>query len=633
METGQENPKQETAQRDDARPPAAGGQGGNPDLRALNTGERTQLAARAKRQRITLHLSRKDVAAAMNVPVLTLFNWEQCLVRRAQPREQEWEDALGVPRGWLRDVQALSGASGFGPHRMLIGLPQAATVAQEIRAICCCLVRRSVAGAVPAYTSLHASEQRRADILALRYGVAGKDESLLGTIGRRYGLTRQSIYAVWAGVAEREAALRFTTPRFDQLAAEVQQHLPASVAALDAQLRPLLGEALSIQHADAFARKVLGMPIVNLIERPVGFAGCSKLIAVRSGRCDPEIAAAVQACAMRMVRDLGAARIQSVVSAVSWIFANASSAAETLALCKLVDGFEWLAEEQGWFWFGPAADNRMVVKAAKVLAAAQRPVSVDEIQRVLQAAGDASTAPPLAVITAILKRVTWIELVQSDAPYAKATPTLEGILSCTQSAAYCFLLPDDGVARYMVAREPLDAARMRSVVLQRSFGQAPTVTRVARRVYALRARWLAPHVFAAAGRAPDANGYGSVAAGLDRDGWYDTSLVLTPHSYKARTWAVPHSLARVMVQGAYRVDGADRPAHFTAYGNGAKRLKKIIGILIDAGMRINDRALLSVHPEQRRIRIQAIIRAGVDDRTPGPEDGGPACAACREPKF
>jgi transcriptional regulator with XRE-family HTH domain len=626
MKTSRKYMKHETA-HDDAHVHAERRDDGDDQHRWLSSDERKRLGERAKSRRLKLGLSRKDVAAAINVPLLALFRWEQSLVRRPRPQEKRWEDALGVPGGWLRDLQALSGRADHGCHKMEIVLPEAATVADEIRAICCCLVRRSVAGVVPVYADLSACEQRRADMLALRRGVAGKEESILDNIGRRYGLSRQRIRTVVGGLEGRAGALRFKTPRFEQLAADVQRYLPASISALNEQLRCLLGEALSIQHADEFARQLLGKPIARLIEQPAGASSYRKPFAVREERRSAEIAVAVQGCATRMVRRFGAARISSVYSAISAVLPEPPSMQETLALCKLVDGFEWLIEHEGWFWFGPACVNRMIAEAAKVLAAARRQVSVEEIQRVLQASGSAgsgaesrrtaSIEPPLAVMTAILKRSSWIELVQHGAFRSRTTMPVEGLLSGTQSAAYCFLSPADAAARSFVAREPVDPALVRSMMRQRSLDHPPAVTRLGHGVYALRASWLAPGAFAGAGatqRQVDTNAAGTGADDAGGDGWYHASLLMTAHSFKARTWSVPHAIARVMVTGEYRVDGYEVPVHFTVYGNGAKRLRKFIGKLIQAGMRVNDHALLSIHPEQRRIRIKRIVGAGLDER-------------------
>jgi len=64
--------------------------------------DRKTLASRFVRRRKMLKLTQVDVAKAANVGVGLIFALGQCFPEKEHGSEWAVENALGVPRGWLR---------------------------------------------------------------------------------------------------------------------------------------------------------------------------------------------------------------------------------------------------------------------------------------------------------------------------------------------------------------------------------------------------------------------------------------------------------------------------------------------------------------------------------------------------
>lgn len=80
----------------------------------LSFDKRSELAARAKARRLQLGLTYADIKAHQGPGTAHLERWEQCLALYREDREAHWEDALKVPRGWLRDETMTADSSKQG---------------------------------------------------------------------------------------------------------------------------------------------------------------------------------------------------------------------------------------------------------------------------------------------------------------------------------------------------------------------------------------------------------------------------------------------------------------------------------------------------------------------------------------
>jgi DNA-binding XRE family transcriptional regulator len=476
----------------------------------LSWDQRVQFGARAKLRRELLGFSRVETAAPIGIATGTLLLWERALPAVRRPAEARWEAALAVPHGWLRNLAAEAPPVGDGSTAR--AAPSAAvTVADEIHYLSCWLCRRPPAQHTTDYAALEPSEQRAVDVIALRCGLHGEDQSTLHSIGTRFGLTRERIRQIITKHAERAAQVQLATPCLDRLADEIKKQLPATVAQLDQQLSPLLGQSLSVAGAERFAREVLGRSIASLTNKPADMAVRWHLAATADD--GQQMIREVRAAAIGMVRRCGAAHVAFVSSAAGAALHQAISTEETLRCCRLVDAFEWLDEEHGWFWFGPEMDNRLLSIVTKVLAVANRNVDVEEIHGALARTRRSRyqpehprqylVDPPPTVTIEVLKRVPTIRNVQHDDFRPKQPIRPEDVLSHTELAIYRILSSHGGIAtRHTLHQELVETGILSATALQAPLEGSPILRRLDQGLYALRGTSLSPQAWARAGPAP-----------------------------------------------------------------------------------------------------------------------------------
>lgn len=98
----------------------------------LTTAERQMLGERAKLRRNELSMSRQHAAGNAGTHLNNLILWERLLPAVRRSVEENWEKALQVPPGWLRDLSIE--IPDEGPLAPL-AIPSEETVAAEIRRI------------------------------------------------------------------------------------------------------------------------------------------------------------------------------------------------------------------------------------------------------------------------------------------------------------------------------------------------------------------------------------------------------------------------------------------------------------------------------------------------------------------
>jgi transcriptional regulator with XRE-family HTH domain len=472
----------------------------------LSWGERAQFGARAKLRREQLGFSRADIAAPIGIAAGTLLQWERAVPAVRKPAEARWEAALDVPDGWLRNMAAQAPPAGDRSTARAV-MPAAATVADEIRGISCWLCRRHPAQRTTDYAALEPSEQRAVDVIALRCGLHGEHQSTLHSIGMRFGLTRERIRQIITKHAERALQVQLATPCLDRLADEIKKQVPATVARLDEKLTALLGESLSVTGAERFAREVLGRSIACLTNKPADMAVPWHLVATADN--DTRTIREVRAAAIGMIRRCGAAHVAFVSSAAGAGLDRAVSTEETLRCCRLVDSFEWLDEENGWFWFGPEMDNRLLSIATKVLSVANRNVDVEEIHGALVRTRRSRYQPehprqylidpPPAVTVEVLKRAPAIRNVQHDDFRPKQPIRPEDVLSTAELAIYRVLSNRGGIAtRHTLHQELVETGILFATALQAPLEGSPILRRLDQGLYALRGTTLSPQSWARA---------------------------------------------------------------------------------------------------------------------------------------
>lgn len=608
--------------------------GGAPLTVRLKADHRQFLAVRAKERRLALQLGRGEVADAIGMDAARLSISEICLTARVWVEvEAKWEEILQVPRGWLRDLAVETPARALQQPIAAIedgSGGSSVCVALEIRAVSCWLARKSIHRRNTQYSDLNEGEKRYADVFALRYGVAGEDASLLQAIGDRYSLTRERIRQMVVKLVDRATDLKVETPAMHELAARIAALVPATTAELDEKLRPLLGESLSILSVERFAREILGRSVVTLTDSPADMGAKWAVVAVDPQSHDPEVIRAVREAALRMIRSCGAAHVYFVAGAAGEALNRGINPTDVLRACQVVTGFEWLVKEDGWFWYGPARENRLLYVVKKILASAGRRVDIEDIHCAMARARRGYHDPgqrrpmmidaPHSVLVEVLKRAPGIQIVQHD-DFRLSTPVpLESVLSDVELAIHKLLSSRGGIAaRFTINKELLEAGTVKHVALQLALDSSPIISRLDSGVFSLRGSALTPEALVKASEEVGGGIHQQRKAAFraaDADGYYTFQFEFTDYIHRTRFLDAPTVFAGLLSPGPYEVDGFDSPVIYAPLGSGGHRLNKLVRKLIDAGIKVGDQVVLNIHPDLRKLRFNRLS----DD--PASQDSG-----------
>lgn len=579
------------------------------------------LGQRALARRLALELSRQEIALRIGVATHLLASWERVLPLKpkADP-ENKWEDALGVPAGWLRQIDVETPSPSREALTQTIAASSADSVAAEIRIAGTWLCRASFARRTTLHDELSPAEQRLADIFALRYGVGGEEHTTLQAVGDRYGLTRERIRQIVDKMVERTARMQLLTPNIDRLAEEVRPLLPATVDAVDAQLRERLGERLSIESVSRFCREILGRNIVALTDRPADMAYIWSPTIIDPDTHDVDRIRAAREAALRLIRSCGAAQAMFVAGAASEITGAGITPSEVIRDCRMVPGFEWLSERDGWFWFGEGNENRLVTIALKVLAVAGRRVDAEEILAGFirsrrgyyppEKLRPYLIEPPLQVVVEVLRRVNGLKNVQSDDFLLDKPVPVETVLSDAELAVYN-LMRDNGniVSRHTLVTELVKAGKVKPMALHVSLNSSPIYRQLDRGVFALRGAALNPASLRDAQKT--VGGEASKSARIserDKDGYYHLIFELTGYMIRTRFWEVPRALADIITEdGNLALQGSEQPVVLVHLTSGSCRLKQFVSKLLHRGFAAGDLIDFAVNPRERLIRVAKIL--------------------------
>ncbi|MBO1112130.1 hypothetical protein GG851_04200 [Bordetella petrii] len=579
--------------------------------------ERIVLGQRALARRVALELSRQEIALRIGIATYLLANWERVLPLKPKVEfENKWEEALGVPAGWLRRIDIETPAPSKEAVTQIIEARTADSVAAEIRTAGTWLCRASFARRTVLHHELSPTEQRLADIFALRYGVDGEAHTTLQVIGDRYGLTRERIRQIVEKMVERSARMQLLTPHIDRLADEIRPLLPATMDAVDTQLRGRLGERLSIESVSRFCREILGRNIVALTDRPADMAYLWSPTVIDPATHDVTRIRAARDAALRLIRSCGAAQAMFVAGAASEITGTGLTPDEAMQGCRMVPGFEWLSERDGWFWFGEGNENRLVTIALKVLAVSGRRVDAEEILASFIRARRGYyppeqlrpylIEPPLQIVVEVLRRVKGLKNVQSDDFLLDKPVPVETVLSDAELAVYS-LMRDNGniISRHTLVTELVKTGKVKLMALHVSLNSSPIYRQLDRGVFALRGATLNPASLREAQRT--VGGDASKSARIserDKDGYYHFTFELTEYMVRTRVWEVPRALDDLITEeGNVTLQGSEQPVVFARLPSGSCRLKQFVSRLLQQGFVAGDMLNLALHPEQRLIRV------------------------------
>ncbi|MBO9357675.1 helix-turn-helix domain-containing protein [Bordetella petrii] len=588
--------------------------------RRATESERIALGQRAQARRLALELSRQEISLRIGVATYQLANWERVLPLKPKVQlENKWEEVLGVPVGWLRQIDIEAPVPSKEVVTQIVEANTADSVAAEIRVAGAWLCRASFAHRTILHDELSLTERRLADIFALRYGVGGEEHTTLQAIGDRYGLTRERIRQIVEKMVERTARMQLLTPHIDRLAEEIRPLLPATVEAVDTQLRGRLGERLSIESVSRFCREILGRNIVALTDRPAEMAYLWSPTVIDPETHDVARIRAAREAALRLIRSCGAAQAMFVAGAASEITGMGMTPDEVMQGCRMVPGFEWLSERDGWFWFGEGNENRLVTIALKVLAVSGRRVDAEEILASFIRARRGYyppeqlrpylIEPPLQIVVEVLRRVKGLKNIQSDDFLLDKLVPVETVLSDAELAVYN-LMRDNGniISRHTLVTELVKTGKVKLMALHVSLNSSPIYRQLDRGVFALRGATLNPASLRDAQNT--VGGEASKSARIserDKDGYYHFIFELTEYMVRTRVWEVPRALDNLIAgDGNLFLQGSEQPVVLAHLPSGSCRLKQFVSKLLQQGFVAGDILNLTIHPEKRLLRVTKV---------------------------
>jgi transcriptional regulator with XRE-family HTH domain len=213
-----------------------------------------EIGPHARRLRAELGLTAAEVAGACHVSCPTLSGWERGTFAKAltERRLHAWERALLLAPGQLLAPPALHPKVHHGRWRVLI---EAETLEVAIRRVAECLATRGRCLLKPEQP-LDPQAARDADLVAHRYGV-GAHRWPLADVAGAYATSLSHAHKIVARTIARRAQFEFEIPVLDALVESDETGISSTIARTGDRLRDLLGSALSMECAVAFAGEIL----------------------------------------------------------------------------------------------------------------------------------------------------------------------------------------------------------------------------------------------------------------------------------------------------------------------------------------------------------------------------------------
>jgi transcriptional regulator with XRE-family HTH domain len=260
--------------------------------------------------------------------------------------------------------------------------------------------------------------ERNAQVFRARYGGSGDDESTLQAIGVVHGVTRERIRQIVDKQLSFLHNIAVQSGCFDALASACAGLEAITVSAAEESLRHLLGDTLSLQGASDYGREVLGRPLpIQLIRIPGGD------MIVMPGDLPPWFQAAITQ-SKAMIGHCGAAQFNLAWALTMRHHQDWITPDQFRQVLAHAPGFEWIDDDETWFWFGhEGSANRLVKRAIEIVAFAKRPLDIEIIYggltRYIRArdsgvSEDAGVWPPMDVVQKLLAKSPALVCQQGD---------------------------------------------------------------------------------------------------------------------------------------------------------------------------------------------------------------------------
>ncbi|MFJ1470088.1 sigma factor-like helix-turn-helix DNA-binding protein [Massilia orientalis] len=573
----------------------------------LDVSTRTRLAQRAKRRRRALKISCREVGEAAGVSAASVIQWEKLLPQTTR-HDVSWEATLKVPPGWLRNAQIETPEQAGPVFDFPGGGPR--TFEEFINGYCIWHARPNHMERTLSHAELSAREQRIATIMARRYGSEGEEASTLQAIGDELGLTRERVRQIEEKAREQFGRVPAPGDLVDRLRDAFAGQLPCRLTDLPEPVLQLLGGRFSIEGADRFFREVLGDRLINLRNLGGTLPATPEKIIVADDAPDEDLVRTVRQTSLGMIRQAGAAHVFFVVGAL--VAAGLAATPTQVILCaRMFVGFEWLLEDEGWFWYGPGTDNRAKWTALKVLSAANRQVDIEELYAAMARArfskqgerlGPAAVSTPMPILQILLSRFPEVQRssfndyrLASDIPHdAPAT-----FLSPTESII-CDALRQHGgvVSRRTLTQELVETGRIERITMNMALMSSPVFRRHDRGIWTITGFSFSPEALQAACEA---------RRQLQLvDGWYEMEAALPRSALERGDWFAPAGSHAHLTPGDYKIVGIEGMTRYVENPIGDPYLKRFGFLVAAQGFEAGTPFVFGISSTERTLRVCAI---------------------------
>ena len=341
------------------------------------------------------------------------------LVRRSTMTISAWENPDDGRLPKAKDVSAIAAACNVPVPG--VGFDRPAEAADQVQSSARTLFEEILQNGIMLSHRAHTpgNIERNALIFRARYGGIGDAESTLQAIGDAHGITRERVRQI---IDKQMSFLRVVDLRiacFNALADACQNLSPMPVSGAEQELRSLLGGDLTLQGAKDYGREVLGRSL------PIQFLPVKNgETLVTSGDLPTWFQAATSVCKL-LIRHSGAAQLNLAWALTmrqhqGWI--DAGQFRKTL---QYVPGFDWIDDDEAWFWFGPEGSaNRLIKRAIEIISHSSSGVLDIEIiyggltryvrTRTSDVAEEAGVWPPVDVVQKLLAKSPDLVCQQGD---------------------------------------------------------------------------------------------------------------------------------------------------------------------------------------------------------------------------
>lgn len=590
--------------------------------------DRQKLAERAKGRRIELGYSRKNLAEVISITPTLLHSWERELIKKPKPElEALWETALNVPKGWLRDISI---STPDIAEDYALNLPDGATARSEIHTIATWLTRKAPAKRTIDRSDLKPIEQRNAEIFEMRYGYAGRDYTTLESIGEIYGLTRERVRQITDKMLSRTQGFEITAPNISSLQKNVNRMLPASVESLDGSCRTELGDKLSIYDLNRFCNEVLGLHLIYPHPIILGRPGETRTVVWADSKPGSKIEKELRqtrSTAIKMISNIGAAHMPTLVGLLSQLMDTDFAYSRTVALCKSVEGFQWLSEGAGWFWFGPKVPrrSRLVNAARKMLAASggyqdkssiyegflrtRRHFSQDAEQRRVQ------IEMPLEILGEVLKNTPGFVSKHYD-DFSLESPISKSEVLGELEYEVLKVIENHGgiIARRWLLKEICEDQDVPLVSLQSVLERSPMIVYYQRSIYGIRGLPISPKALTTAIDESNLPVHISIESkekylSPGVNGEIEFTVRAGVNAVKVGSIILPAMAANSIPDGNYLIKGESREITITTVESGATYARLLLSKYKEK-INIGDPISIKVFPEKYEIEIDVCRNMG-----------------------